>query len=108
MLKKIEHMWRKLDRRLSFLLLNSVVPLLGIIVGNSLKTCEQRSCNFECRQAATEEEKKGKLALFFNRRGALYALLSSKLLKATDALLRLTASGFFTSRITASSRSVSG
>lgn len=63
MLKKIEHMWRKLGNHLSFylfLIMNSVVPLHGTVVGKSSKTCELRSYHWEYRQATAEKEKEEK------------------------------------------------
>lgn len=63
MLKKTEHMWRKLGKHLSlkiFVIVNSVMPFHGTVVGNSSKTCELRSCHLEFKQTTAEKEKEEK------------------------------------------------
>lgn len=84
------------------------MPLHRTLVGNSLKTCELRSCHLECRQATSEKEKEEKIIFVLSRSSGQNTLLHSNLFTAADALLRLAAFLFFTDEITAISQAVSG
>lgn len=112
MLKKTEHMWRKLGKHLSlkiFVIVNSVMPFHGTVVGNSSKTCELRSCHLEFKQTTAEKEKEEKKIIFaWIRSSVQYTLLHSDLITAADALLRLAAFLFFTDKNPASLQAVSG